>query len=130
MSQPKTTRREKLAFADPEALDVVRQQAIQPRLCARASREKLAHVRDIEDTQAGAHRVVFVDLRTVIDGHVPAAEIDHACVERKVSGVQGRVLKIRHGAGLGRARKQKRPCVEPARGFELLGCMDKTNATV
>ena len=84
-----------------------------------------AHVRHVEHAGVGAHRVVFVDLRTVIDGHVPAAEIDHACVERKVSGVQGRVLKIRHGAGLGRARKQKKAMRRTRSGFRLSGCMNK-----
>jgi hypothetical protein len=63
---------------------------------------------------------VFVDLRAVVDGHVPAAEVDHARVEREVSGVEGRVLEFGH-RGLG-SQKQKRPCIDFTGGFGFSGC--------
>ena len=63
--------------------------------------------------------LVFVDLRTVVDGHVPAAEVDHARVEREMGGVEGRVLKFGHW-GLG-SQKQKRPCGDFACGFGFSG---------
>ena len=37
-----------------------------------------AHVRHIEDAGVAPHRMVLLDLRAVVDGHVPAAEVDHA----------------------------------------------------
>jgi len=37
-----------------------------------------AHVRDVEHAAVAAHGMVFLDLRTVVKRHVPAAEIDHA----------------------------------------------------
>jgi hypothetical protein len=63
---------------------------------------------------------VFVDLRAVVDGHVPAAEVHHAGIEREVSGVEGRVLKFGH-RGLG-SQKQKRPCIDFTGGFGFSGC--------
>ena len=43
-----------------------------------------------------AHGVVLLDLRAVVDGHVPAAEIDHAGAGGAVDGVQRGRLE-RHG---------------------------------
>ena len=43
-----------------------------------------------------AHRVMLVDLRAVVDGHVPAAEVDHAGAGGAVDRVERGLL--RHGA--------------------------------
>ena len=43
----------------------------------------LAHVRDVEQPGARADRHVLVDDARVFDGHVPAAEFDHARAERR-----------------------------------------------
>jgi hypothetical protein len=37
-----------------------------------------AHMRNVENAGRAAHRVVLADLRAVLHGHVPAAEIDNA----------------------------------------------------
>ena len=50
----------------------------------------LAHVADIEDAHGVAHGVVLVDDAGVLDGHVPAAEIDHPGTEGSMDRVQGR----------------------------------------
>ena len=55
-----------------------------------------AHVRHVEHAAIVAHLMVFVDLRTVVDRHVPAAEIDHLCAHRAVCGIEGCLLKSCH----------------------------------
>ncbi len=47
-----------------------------------------AHVRDVEDAGGAAHGVVLADLRAVLDGHVPAAEIDEAGAQLVVKVVK------------------------------------------
>jgi hypothetical protein len=42
------------------------------------------HVRHIEHTRITSYVVVLFDLRTVVDRHIPAAEVDHACALRDV----------------------------------------------
>src|SRR5690606_34811628 len=61
-----------------EPLDVVGQQRAQEGLGIGPFDVDIEHVRHVEHTGSAAHRVVFLDLRTVSHGHVPAAEIDHA----------------------------------------------------
>ena len=60
-----------------------------------------------------AHRAVLVDLRAVVDRHVPAAEIHHARAGGTVQGVEGCLL--RH-AGFGRNEARGR------RGCRALPC--------
>ena len=49
----------------------------------------LAHVADIEEADRVAHGVVLVDDAGVLDGHVPAAEIDHLRAQGAMDRVQG-----------------------------------------
>ena len=58
--------------------DVVGEQAAQVVAHPRAPQVDDAHVRDVEHAGIAAHGVVLLDLRTVVDGHVPAAEVDGA----------------------------------------------------
>ena len=54
----------------------------------RAARVDDAHVRDVEHAGVAAHRVVLLDLRAVVDRHVPAAEIDHAGAQLDVQVIE------------------------------------------
>jgi len=54
-------------------------------------------VGDVEQAASGTHGVVFLDLRAVVDRHVPAAEIDHLGAEFAVGGVERGLFE--HGAG-------------------------------
>ena len=53
-----------------------------------------------EEARLAAHRVVLLDLGAVVDGHVPAAEVDHAGAGRAMPGIQG--------GGLGQALSRLR----------------------
>ncbi len=57
---------------------VVREQAAQELAHLGAASVDHAHVRHVEDARIAAHGVVLLDLRAVVDGHVPPAEIHHA----------------------------------------------------
>ena len=46
------------------------------------------HVADVEHARGTAHQVVLVDLRAVVDRHVPAAEVDHLGAERTVGVIE------------------------------------------
>jgi hypothetical protein len=57
---------------------------------AAAADPDVAHVTDIENPDARAHCFVFRNQaagRGVLDGHIPAAEIDHFCAQTAVHGV-------------------------------------------
>ena len=58
--------------------DVVCKQMPQELPAAVAAQIDDRHVRHVEHSRMSPHRVVFLFLRAVVDGHVPAAEIDHA----------------------------------------------------
>ena len=62
---------------------------------ARAAQVDHRHVRDVEHAGVVADQVVFVDLRAVVDRHVPAAEVDHLGAERAMGVVEDGLL--RHG---------------------------------
>src|SRR3546814_8310960 len=49
------------------------------------------HVRDVEHAGIAAHLVVLLDLRTVVERHVPAAEVDHLRAEGAVGVVEYRL---------------------------------------
>ena len=51
------------------------------------------HVRDIEHACITAHGKVFLDLGTVADRQVPAAEIDHLCAGGAMHAVEWRLLQ-------------------------------------
>ncbi len=71
---------------------------------AGAAELDLAHVADVEEADAGAHRHVLGDQAAagtgIFDGHVPAAEVDHLGLECAVRGVEGGLLE-RGGDGCG-----------------------------
>jgi hypothetical protein len=68
-------------------VDVVREQIAEEVADARALEVDHTHVRHVEHARVGAHRTVLVDLRAVVDGHVPAAEIHHARAGGAMEGV-------------------------------------------
>ena len=60
-----------------QLVDVVGQQLAQEFTRPRAFQVHHRHMRHVEHTGIAAHRVVLLDLRAVIDRHVPTAEIHH-----------------------------------------------------
>ena len=79
---------------------------------SRAGDLDLAHVADVEQPGPGAHRHVLVGDAGVFDGHVPAAELDHARAERAMPRVERRLLQ---GAGgrLGHRVDERLPATPP-----------------
>src|SRR5450830_183585 len=71
-----------------QLVDIIGQQAAQEGAHVRAFDIDHAHMRHVEHAGIAAHGVVFFDLRAVVDGHVPAAEIDHAGAEGTVGVVE------------------------------------------
>jgi hypothetical protein len=71
---------ERLA-GDAQFRDIVGQQPFEERSNLRAFEIDDAHVRYVEHARIAPHRVMLLDLRAVIDRHVPAAEVDHAGAE-------------------------------------------------
>src|SRR3546814_5635830 len=57
------------------------------------------YVRDVEHAGIAAHLVVLLDLRTVVERHVPAAEVDHLRAEGAVGVVEDRLAG--HGGLVG-----------------------------
>jgi hypothetical protein len=45
-------------------------------------------VRNIEDSRGSAYRVVLADLRAVLDGHIPPAEVDDLRPQLLMQGKQ------------------------------------------
>ena len=76
-----------------QLVDIVRQRVAQEIARARPAQIDREHVRNIEHARIAAHSVVLVDLRTVADGHVPPAEIDHLGAGRAMNGVEGGFLE-------------------------------------
>ncbi len=68
---------------------VVGQQMAQVGAGIGAGEIQRAHVGNIEHAGVGAHGVVFLDLRAVVDGHLPAGEIDHLGAGGEVGIVEG-----------------------------------------
>jgi len=77
-----------LALADSEPVHIVGQHVIQPRRRGRSFSHELTHVRDVEDAELPAHRVVLLDNARILDRHGPTAEIDHLRTETDVFGVK------------------------------------------
>ncbi len=69
--------------------DVVGEQPLQQRLSAGADGFELAHVRDVEDPAAPAHRQVLGAHAGVLHGHLPARELDQLRAGGDVAVVQG-----------------------------------------
>ena len=59
---------------------------------ARAAQVDHGHVADVEHAGVAAHVVMFLDLRAVVDRHVPAAEVDHLGAERTMGVVEEGLL--------------------------------------
>ncbi|MNV39035.1 hypothetical protein D3C71_1306000 [compost metagenome] len=75
-----------------ELVHRVGQQRAQERLDLLTAQIHHGHVADVEHAGIAAHQVVLVQLRTVMDGHVPATEINHLGAERAVGIVEERLL--------------------------------------
>jgi len=76
-----------------QLVDVVRERIEEKVARAYAFEIDDPHVRDIEHPGVRAHRVVLVDLGAVMNGHVPAAEVDHSSAGCAVAGVEGCLLQ-------------------------------------
>ena len=78
-----------------QALHVVGQQMLQVGLGLGAADIHHGHVRHVEHPAVTAHLMVLLNLRTVMQRHVPAAEIDHFGTQSQVLIVEGCALS--HG---------------------------------
>ncbi|MNI54196.1 hypothetical protein D3C73_1090830 [compost metagenome] len=88
-----------------QAFDVVGQQMLEPGLGLCAADIDHGHVGDIKNPAIAAHLMVLLDLRAVMQRHVPTAKIDHLRAQREVKVIQRRTLS--HGfllPGLARVR--------------------------
>ena len=85
----------RLAVADP--VEVVRQHALQEVVRARTADLDLPHVGHVEHAGGRPDGPVLVVDARVVDGHVPAAEVDHPGAERKVARVQRCRPRGQHG---------------------------------
>ena len=90
-----------LDLPDREPRGVVARQLLDGRQGIRAGDLDLAHVADVEQPDALAHREVLGRDAGVLDGHVPAAERHHARAQRDVRGVEGGFPERRSGSGRG-----------------------------
>ncbi len=87
-----------------ELVDRIGEQVAQELARARAAQVDHGHVADVEHAGVGAHGVVLLDLRAIVEGHVPAAEVHHP-------GAQGAVAVVEDGL-LGHGRVlAKRPAL-------------------
>ena len=76
-----------------ELADVVGSHALKVSRRAASRHLELAHVRDVEDPDALAHGLVLLEDAGVLDGHLPAAEIDQLRAELAVQVIEGRPLR-------------------------------------
>ncbi len=77
-STPPSSRQSTAYCAPPTGIagHVVGEQPLQQRLRAGADGFELAHVRDVEDPAAPAHRQVLGAHAGVLHGHLPTGELD------------------------------------------------------
>lgn len=99
-----------LAFANRESCEVVGEQAVELIERAGAADEHLAHVRNVEDANLLADRLVLIDDRAVLDGHVPSGEGHHPGAEGEMGGFEWRMVKVGH--------RSREDC-EGARGLSI-----------
>ncbi|MNS62652.1 hypothetical protein D3C72_957210 [compost metagenome] len=78
-----------------EAGHVVGQQTLQPGSGVATIDIDHGHVGNIEHPAIAAHLMVLLDLRAIVQGHVPATEIDRLGAKRQVQVIQKRALS--HG---------------------------------
>src|SRR5207302_5408866 len=96
-------------------VQVVREQALQERVCLRALDLDLSHVRDVEYAGVGAHCTMLLDHALVLDGHLPAGERNHARAEGDVAVVERRLQQcLRHAETI--LVSALRPAFSPKRG--------------
>ena len=80
-----------LRLQEVERLGVVGQHVLEEGGGAGTAQHEAAHVRDVEQAGAAAGgEVLGDDAGRVLDGHVPAAEVDHPGAGGDVLGVEGR----------------------------------------
>ncbi|MNS34972.1 hypothetical protein D3C72_671120 [compost metagenome] len=78
-----------------QAFDIIGQQMPEPGFCLGATDIDYGHVGYIEDTAIAAHLMVFLDLRSIMQRHVPTAKIDHLRAKGEMKVIQRRTLS--HG---------------------------------
>ena len=66
---------------------IVRDQSRQKAACSGAIDIDRQHVADIEHPGLPANRMMFLDLRAIVDGHFPAAKFHHARAQGLVRGI-------------------------------------------
>ena len=82
-----------------EAVDIAGERLAQQILGSGAGYLELTHMRDIKDAGAGADGAMLLIDADVVDRHLPAAKLDHACAEFLVAVVQRCAAKAaRHGS--------------------------------
>ena len=87
-----------LRSARLDPVEVVREQALEQLVGARALDLELAHVRDVEDAAVRPHGAMLGDDAVVLDRQFPAGEGDHASAGLDVAVVQRRAEQgLRHG---------------------------------
>src|SRR5688572_3675033 len=72
-----------------QLVHVVREGVAQERARAIAFHVHDLHVGYVEHARVATHRVVLLDLRPVMDRHVPAAEVHHARARGAMNGIEG-----------------------------------------
>ena len=82
-----------LGLANRDVADVVREQIVQRAFRVRSGHEKLAHVRNIEQSNPLADRRVLLQDPRVLHRHFPTAERHHFRTPFEVRGVQRRALE-------------------------------------
>ena len=97
-----------------EAAHVVRQEEPQEFPDTSAGQVHDGHVRHIEYAGIAAHRVVLFDLRTIVQRHVPAAEVDDFCAMLDMCVVK-RSLKAHRNLAANEYRDAQAPsCSSPS----------------
>src|SRR5207302_1112170 len=81
------------------ARDGLRDEGFEEGRAVLAREAEAAHVLEVEEARLRPHGLVLGDDARVVDGHLPATELDHASPEALVPGVEGR---LSHGCPPGR----------------------------
>ena len=81
-----------LGLAGCHPVEIVREHALQERVCPAPPHVHLPHVRDVEQAGRRAHRVHLVDHARVLHRHLPTGEGDEAPARLRVACVQRRAL--------------------------------------
>src|SRR5947209_9836590 len=81
-------------LANCEAGDIVGDEILQKRQCARSLNLEFAHVADVEEAGAGAYCFVFLQNTTVLYGHLPAAKLYKPCTQCTMLLVKGCAFQL------------------------------------